>query len=90
MKDKMVWIDMTKAPRDQVEQCFLGQRDEIIARIIRFQGELQSYNENRFIDNPIIMSMDFTEQLDKFLAHDDEDRSRLYARAFDLLRAIEE
>jgi hypothetical protein len=89
MKDNRVWVDMTKAPRETVEQCFIAQRDEIMARIIRFQGEMDSYNRNRFAEDPIIVGMDFTAQLDKYLGTSEEEKIRLYSRAFDMLEIVE-
>jgi len=86
---KQVWIDMTKAPREQVKACFEQQRDEIMMRIIRFQGEMESYNRERFEDNPIILSLDFTDQLDKYLGADEAEKTELYNKAFDYLMALE-
>jgi hypothetical protein len=88
MKNKL-WVNLTTAPRDQVEACFLQQRDEIMMRIIRFQGEMESYNSERFSDNPIIVSMDFTEQLDKYLGMEEADKRHLYNKAFDTLMELE-
>lgn len=50
---------------------------------------VESYNENRFPDNPIIIPMDFTAQLDKYLGLDSKEKLRLYNRAFDTLMELE-
>jgi hypothetical protein len=87
--DRVVWVDLTKCDRETAVKCFEQQRDEVMARVVRLQGELQSINEDRFEDNPIILSMDFTEQLDKYLGCEQEEQIRLYNRALQIIKSSE-
>lgn len=86
---KQVWVNLMTAPRDKVESCFMQQRDEIIARIIRFHGELESMNTNRFPNEPIKLDLDFSRQLQTYMNADNTTQVALYNKAFEFLRGIE-
>lgn len=87
--EKTVYVNLQTCDRETAIKCFEQHRDEVIARVIRFQGELQSINEERFAEHPIILSMDFTEQLDMYLGCEPTEQVRLYNRAVEIIEASE-
>lgn len=85
-----VWINMTTAPRDQVESCFVSEREKILARIIALRNDFESYNENRFPDNPIEIDLHFDIRVDYIFSRPDAEKTPLINRAHELLDRCED
>jgi len=63
---KTSWIDTRTASRSECHTAFQTERARICRDITRLYTDVQSTNANRFPDDPIVISLDFREDLKEF------------------------
>lgn len=67
-KTKQMWGDVRTAPRDFLHQAFQQEREGILKQIIRLKIDVDSVNQNRFVDDPIEICLDYQQDLLEFAA----------------------
>lgn len=59
----MLWADIRTASREHMAVAFQQRRQQIVGDCRQLKLDVDSFNENRSLDNPIQMSFDFTYDL---------------------------
>ncbi len=59
-------IDTREASKAECHVAFQQERRRILRDITRLHTDVKSINENRFTDDPILISLDFREDLKEF------------------------
>lgn len=78
MEQETVFIDVRTASREHCEIAMIAERDDILMRVIRLAGEIESLNTNRFDDDPISLDLDFNRQLEGYRAKPLEERVLIF------------
>lgn len=77
------FIDMRTAPRKLVESALLNSRDMLMIEYFQLRIDIESYNESRFPDNPIIIDLNNLEgQYELFKQRPMEEQNRIMALLF--------
>ena len=63
-----LWADIRTASRDHMEIAFQQRRQQIVGDCKQLKTDLDSYNENRNISDPIQMIFDFTYDVEEAMA----------------------
>lgn len=63
-----LWADIRTANREHMEIAFQQRRQQIVGDCRQLKTDLDSYNENRNIENPIQMIFDFTYDVEEAMA----------------------
>lgn len=63
-----LWADIRTASREHMEVAFAQRRQQIVGDCRQLKTDLDSYNENRNIENPIQMIFDFTYDVEEAMA----------------------
>lgn len=89
MNKPEVVLDPKTASKEDIETYFMQQRDQIMMQIVRLMAQLSIVNGQRFAEDPIILDIDFTRQIDGIVALPDEQRLEMFQAAIKQLHEIE-
>jgi hypothetical protein len=67
-KQASFWADMRKAPHGHMEIAFQQRRQQIVGDCRQLKWDMDSYNQNHNVGEPIQMVFDFTLDLEEIEA----------------------
>jgi hypothetical protein len=67
-KQAAFWADMRRAPREHMEIAFQQRRQQIVGDCRQLKWDVDSYNQNHNVGDPIQMVFDFTLDLEEIEA----------------------
>jgi len=59
-RQETLWADIRTAPRGHMETAFRQRRGQIVGECRQLKRDVDSYNQNASLDNPIPLILDFT------------------------------
>jgi hypothetical protein len=59
-RQETLWADIRTAPRGHMETAFRQRRGQIVGECRQLKRDVDSYNQNASLDNPIPLVLDFT------------------------------
>jgi hypothetical protein len=79
---QVVWADIRTATREHMAVAFQQRRQQILGDCRQLKADVDSFNENRSVRDPLQLVLDFTEDVAELEAIDRiHDTSRVVARA---------